>query len=347
MIGYACQLLEPPGPDGMDLIYIDPLDAKPMDPEKWPFKANLVPAYKNIPADATPGAIAQTIGHRQIQRMLAITEYYELGSKLCPHLIKAGGEPRGEGETWWRQIPSEGDAAHEKDWQHDICQLSYNKLSPTDKEAWRPVRPKQNKARRGMAVPSVALMQLGIGVLEEDIVTLFEAGGDGGCLSPTSEAQTKLEAMSGSDKVSPQQLRAWQLKFIQFAKEFKAVVACRLQPMQKKELVHLLKTECGQITLAIGDGNNDVAMIKEAHVGVGIAGVEGTQAVSNADFSINQFKLLLQLMMVHGRWAYMRLGLIVTYFFDKNVVFSYAMISNAFVTGFSAVSMYDDWVLTL
>ena len=88
-------------------------------------------------------------------------------------------------------------------------------------------------------------------------------------------------------------------------------------------------------------------MIKEAHVGVGIAGVEGTHAVSNADFSINQFKFLLQLMMVHGRWAYMRLGLIVTYFFYKNVVFSYTMVFNAFVTGFSAVSMYDDWVLTL
>ena len=43
--------------------------------------------------------------------------------------------------------------------------------------------------------------------------------------------------------------------------------------------------------MAIGDGANDVSMIKEAQIGVGISGEEGTQAVLASDFSIAQFKV--------------------------------------------------------
>jgi len=42
------------------------------------------------------------------------------------------------------------------------------------------------------------------------------------------------------------------------------------------------------VTLAIGDGANDVAMIQKAHVGVGISGVEGLQAACASDYSIAQ-----------------------------------------------------------
>jgi P-type E1-E2 ATPase len=48
-------------------------------------------------------------------------------------------------------------------------------------------------------------------------------------------------------------------------------------------------------TLAIGDGANDVAMIQEAHIGVGIRGEEGTQAVNSADYAIGQFRFLGQI----------------------------------------------------
>ena len=40
------------------------------------------------------------------------------------------------------------------------------------------------------------------------------------------------------------------------------------------------------ITLSVGDGANDVPMIMEAHIGVGISGVEGQQAVSASDYAI-------------------------------------------------------------
>jgi len=54
-------------------------------------------------------------------------------------------------------------------------------------------------------------------------------------------------------------------------------------------VVNIFKTRGSWITLAIGDGANDVSMIMEAHIGVGIKGKEGTQAMRSADFAIGQF----------------------------------------------------------
>lgn len=62
------------------------------------------------------------------------------------------------------------------------------------------------------------------------------------------------------------------------------------------------------MTLAIGDGANDVAMIQEAHIGIGIAGLEGAQASMSADYAIGQFRYLTKLLLVHGRWCYIRVA---------------------------------------
>ena len=43
-------------------------------------------------------------------------------------------------------------------------------------------------------------------------------------------------------------------------------------------------------TLSIGDGANDVPMLRSAHVGVGIKGKEGFYASKMADYSIQSFK---------------------------------------------------------
>jgi phospholipid-transporting ATPase len=53
-------------------------------------------------------------------------------------------------------------------------------------------------------------------------------------------------------------------------------------------VVELVTSHTKSITLAIGDGANDVAMIQKAHVGVGISGVEGLQAACASDYSIAQ-----------------------------------------------------------
>ena len=102
----------------------------------------------------------------------------------------------------------------------------------------------------------------------------------------------------------------------------RSVIACRLTPTQKRELVKLVKKDTvpAATTLSIGDGANDVSMILEANVGVGIFGKEGRQAANNADFAIGEFKFLRRLLLVHGRWNYMRQAKVFLYCMHKNMV---------------------------
>lgn len=81
------------------------------------------------------------------------------------------------------------------------------------------------------------------------------------------------------------------------------VICCRVSPLQKALIVHLVKDGLGAMTLAIGDGANDVSMIQAADVGVGISGEEGLQAVNSSDFSIAQvcFPLLSSKILLNFR----------------------------------------------
>lgn len=88
------------------------------------------------------------------------------------------------------------------------------------------------------------------------------------------------------------------------------------------QIVHLIKNSKEKpITAAIGDGGNDVSMIKEAHIGIGIMGKEGRQATMSADFAFAKFKFLRKALLVHGHWYYIRISNLIQYFFYKNVVF--------------------------
>lgn len=75
-------------------------------------------------------------------------------------------------------------------------------------------------------------------------------------------------------------------------------------------VVTLVREHLGKITLAIGDGGNDVSMIQAAHVGIGISGNEGLQAARSSDYSIAQFEYLHRLLFVHGRMSYRRIRLV-------------------------------------
>ncbi|TFL07331.1 hypothetical protein BDV98DRAFT_599642 [Pterulicium gracile] len=98
------------------------------------------------------------------------------------------------------------------------------------------------------------------------------------------------------------------------------VICCRVSPLQKALIVKLVKDGLGVMTLAIGDGANDVSMIQAAHVGVGISGEEGLQAVNSSDYAIGQFRFLKKLLLVHGHWSYARNGNMILNFFYKNLV---------------------------
>lgn len=88
------------------------------------------------------------------------------------------------------------------------------------------------------------------------------------------------------------------------------------------QIVHLIKTARSRPhTAAIGDGGNDVSMIQEAHVGIGILGKEGRQASISADFAFTKFMYLKKALLVHGHWYYLRITILMQYFFYKNLVF--------------------------
>ena len=106
-------------------------------------------------------------------------------------------------------------------------------------------------------------------------------------------------------------------KFLLLCKQCKSVLCCRVSPSQKASVVSMVKTGFDVMTLSIGDGANDVAMIQEADIGVGIAGEEGRQAVMSSDYAIGQFRFLQRLVLVHGRWSYRRLGETIANFFYK------------------------------
>ncbi|KAK9046616.1 hypothetical protein V6N11_052501 [Hibiscus sabdariffa] len=126
-----------------------------------------------------------------------------------------------------------------------------------------------------------------------------------------------------------------------------SVVCCRVSPLQKAQVTSLVKKGAHKITLGIGDGANDVSMIQAAHIGIGISGLEGMQAVMASDFAIAQFRFLEDLLLVHGRWAYIRLCKVVMYFFYKNLAFTLTQFWFTFNTGFSGQRFYDDWFQSL
>ncbi|XP_038562061.1 phospholipid-transporting ATPase ID [Micropterus salmoides] len=127
----------------------------------------------------------------------------------------------------------------------------------------------------------------------------------------------------------------------------KTVICCRVTPMQKAQVVELVKRHKKAVTLAIGDGANDVSMIKTAHIGVGISGQEGMQAVLASDYSFAQFRYLQRLLLVHGRWSYFRMCNFLYYFFYKNFAFTLVHFWYGFFCGFSAQTVYDQWFITL
>ena len=101
------------------------------------------------------------------------------------------------------------------------------------------------------------------------------------------------------------------------------------------------------VTLAIGDGANDVSMILEADIGIGVFGNEGMQAVDNSDFAIAEFRYLWHLLFKHGRWNYMRMSELIAYFFYKNYVYTGMQVLFSAYNGFSGSTVFPDWFLSL
>ncbi|XP_021110461.1 probable phospholipid-transporting ATPase IF isoform X1 [Heterocephalus glaber] len=143
-------------------------------------------------------------------------------------------------------------------------------------------------------------------------------------------------------------LREHEKLFMEVCRNCSAVLCCRMAPLQKAKVIRLIKISPEKpITLAVGDGANDVSMIQEAHVGIGIMGKEGRQAARNSDYAIARFKFLSKLLFVHGHFYYIRIATLVQYFFYKNVCFITPQFLYQFYCLFSQQTLYDSMYLTL
>ena len=136
--------------------------------------------------------------------------------------------------------------------------------------------------------------------------------------------------------------------FLEVAKEAVAVICCRVSPLQKSQVVKLMKNyDKKKITLAIGDGGNDVSMIMEAHIGIGIYGEEGLRAAQSSDYAIGEFQVLRRLLFFHGFLNLMRNSIMVIYFFYKNFVFTIIHFFYGFWNNFSGQTIIEDWFISL
>jgi phospholipid-transporting ATPase len=155
--------------------------------------------------------------------------------------------------------------------------------------------------------------------------------------------------IDGSSLTYALECEACQL-FVDVALACRTVICCRATPMQKTSVVNLFKASKElkhHVTLAVGDGANDVGMIQAAHVGVGISGHEGLQASCASDYSIAQFRFLQKLLFVHGVWSYIRLSKVILYSFYKNICLYLVELWFATQNGFSGHVLFDRWTISL
>ncbi|XP_071440397.1 phospholipid-transporting ATPase IF-like [Hetaerina americana] len=136
-------------------------------------------------------------------------------------------------------------------------------------------------------------------------------------------------------------------QFLTISTSLTSVICCRISPQQKQDVVRWIKNlNTKPITAAIGDGANDILMMQEAHIGIGIMGKEGQQAAQSSDFALARFHFLRKALLVHGHWHYVRLAILIQYFFYKNVVFIVPQILFGADSLFSTQSLYDSLYLT-
>ena len=178
---------------------------------------------------------------------------------------------------------------------------------------------------------------------EERIVQTLEE------LQTRSESPSLLIDGNLIDKVFQQDNESVTSLFLKCLCDAPSVIIARMRKDQKQLISQKLK-EYGkqggkQIVhvLCVGDGANDMGMIRESDVGVGIKGKEGLQAFNNADVSIPSFQAMTKLLFVHGKSNENRLQVLVLYFLYKNTLLSILTLILSYLSMFSGIKLMPSW----
>ena len=137
--------------------------------------------------------------------------------------------------------------------------------------------------------------------------------------------------------------------FFKLSKKAQPVIFCRLSPGKKADLIRMVKKHMGKdiVTCAVGDGSNDVSMLREANVGIAILGKEGKEAMMASEFCIKKFKHLKKLILAHGRWSYWRLSRFIMFYFYKNWMLLTATVIYQYFCGYSFEMFFPNTHLML
>ena len=136
-------------------------------------------------------------------------------------------------------------------------------------------------------------------------------------------------------------LRHCEADFFNTAMQALSVVCCRCSPTQKRIIVKTIKKYTDARTAAVGDGGNDVAMIQEADVGIGVVGKEGLQASLAADYSIKQFKDLSILLLWWGRIGYKNTSMVANFVIHRGLIISFNQFIFSLIFYYNAVALYN------
>ena len=162
---------------------------------------------------------------------------------------------------------------------------------------------------------------------------------------PNLKKDKKKQNLIINGQILNKAIKSHKKKFQQILLTKNCVVFSRTNANQKVQILRLLK-ELKIKTLAIGDGANDVNMIQESTVGIGIIGEEGKQAENSSDFSIPKFKYLKPLILKHGRLSYYRLSQMILYYYYKNFLYTMPQIYFAFRNNFSRQVFFKDFYMS-
>ncbi|GAO18111.1 hypothetical protein UVI_02020100 [Ustilaginoidea virens] len=162
-------------------------------------------------------------------------------------------------------------------------------------------------------------------------------------------------AVDGQTLAAVEESETLSRQFFATALLVDSVICCRASPAQKALLVRTVRSSLGKggrrgrrgLTLAVGDGANDLAMIQASHVGIGISGQEGLQAARVADYAIAQFRFLQKLLLVHGRWNYVRTAKFILCTFWKEMFFYLPTTLYQGYAGYTGTSLYQSTSLTV